>query len=543
MNTGRMIQRMAGVTTVVFCTSLAALDLPAAEFYVDSQNGSDQAAGTSPETAWLSLAPVNRNIFEPGDRILLKAGSRFRGQLKPHGSGSLVKPLGSGSLVDADVRPIVIDRFGDGPRPRIDGEGVMPATVHLFNVEYWEIHNLEITNLGKERQPRRRGVLVEIEDFGTAHHIQLHDLYIHDVNGSLVKQRGGGSAIKWQNRGRTKRSRFDGLLIDGCHLARCERNGINAGGYTRRNDWYPSLNVVIRNNLLEQIPGDGIVPIGCDGALVEHNVMRDCPRLLSEGEAAAGIWPWSSDNTVIQYNEVSDHKAPWDAQGFDSDWNCRNTLIQYNYSHDNQGGFLLVCNAGHVNMPANIGNIGTVVRYNISVNDGLRPHPTPQKGMFSPTFHISGPCRNTRIYNNLIYITKKPDPEIDRTILEMDNWGGPWPQNTDFWNNIFYTEEQTSYEYGEATGTVFDGNLYFGAHRNRPEDRRGILADPMFVGSDRLTPGRGGLTRFRLTPDSPCIGNGRKVSESGGLDFFGGSLPNDRGPSIGPIEPMPATRP
>ena len=26
--------------------------------------------------------------------------------------------------------------------------------------------------------------------------------------------------------------------------------------------------------------------------------------------------------------------------------NCNNTIIQYNYSHDNEGGFLLICNTG-----------------------------------------------------------------------------------------------------------------------------------------------------------------------------------------------------
>lgn len=529
-----MSLRLAALSAVLFCPTLADYRTSAAEFYVDSQTGSDQATGRSHETAWKSLDAVNGRVFKPGDRILFKAGSLLRGQLKPQGSGS---------LVDGKPTPIVIDRYGDGPRPRIDGRGVMPATVHLFNVEYWELRNLEITNQGENRQPRRRGVLVEIEDFGTAHHIQLHDLSIHDVNGSLVKKQGGGSAIMWQNRGRRMRSRFDGLLIEGCHLARCERNGINASGYTRRSDWYPSLNVVIRNNLLEQIPGDGIVPIGCDGAVIEHNRMRDCPRLLPEGEAAAGIWPWSSDNTVIQYNEVSDHKAPWDAQGFDSDWNCRHTLIQYNYSHDNEGGFLLICNNGGRSMPYNIGNVGTVVRYNVSVNDGLRPQPTPREGMFSPTLHISGPCRDTQIYNNLIYITKKPDPEIDRTLLKMDNWGGPWPKNTAFWNNIFYTEEETSYEYGEATGTVFDCNLYFGTHRNRPEDPHAILSDPQFVAVEVPAPGREGLARFRLKPTSPGIGKGRTVADSGDLDFDGRSLPRSQSPSVGPFEPAPSAQP
>ena len=72
--------------------------------------------------------------------------------------------------------------------------------------------------------------------------------------------------------------------------------------------------------------------------------MRDCPDVLPMTEAAAGIWPWSCDNTTIQFNEVYGHKAPWDAQGFDADYNCNNTIIQYNYSHDNYGGLVLVCN-------------------------------------------------------------------------------------------------------------------------------------------------------------------------------------------------------
>ncbi|WP_259300774.1 right-handed parallel beta-helix repeat-containing protein [Phocaeicola plebeius] len=83
---------------------------------------------------------------------------------------------------------------------------------------------------------------------------------------------------------------------------------------------------IVRNNVIERVPGDGIVPIGCDSTLIEYNLMCDSPDILPMTEAA-GIWPWSCDNTIIQYNEVWGHKAPWDAQGFDSDYNCQNTLI------------------------------------------------------------------------------------------------------------------------------------------------------------------------------------------------------------------------
>lgn len=499
----------------------------AATYHVDAKTGDDGKDGLSPETAWRSLDKVNATTLQPGDRLLFKAGTAYSGQLKP---------LGSGSMVDGKPNPIVIDRYGEGDRPRIDGEGEFPCALYLFNVELIKVCGLEITNTGAKPQPGRRGVHIHIKDFGTARHIVLSDLYIHDVNGSCVKkQKGGGGAILWQNEGAEKKSRFDGLLIENCHLVRCTRNGMNSKGYSNREQWYPNLNVVVRGNLLEEIPGDGIVPIACDGALIERNVMRDCPRLLPKGEAAAGIWPWSSDNTIIQFNEVSDHKAPWDAQGFDSDWNCRNTLIQYNYSHDNEGGFLLICNNGGSKPPKNIGNEGTTVRYNISVNDGLRPQPT-HKGMFSPTFHISGPCKNTRIYNNIIYVNRKPNDKIDATVVRMDNWGGPWPIDTRIMNNIFFAEDAVGYTYGKAKGLVFEGNVYYGKHNDAPDDARAVREDPGFIDAGSAPQGIDSLDGYKLKKGSPCVDAGTPVKDNGGRDFWGARIDEGGPANIGASE-------
>ncbi len=479
----------------------------ATTYHVDSGSGDDANPGTAVSKPFRSLDRVNRLTLGPGDALLFKAGSRYAGQLKPAGRG-------------AEGAPIRIGRYGGEARPRFDGEGKVRETVYLYNMEYVEVEDLEVTNTGPERKPGRRGVAVHIKDFGTARGIVLRRLYVHDVNGSIYKKKGGGSAILWRNEGKEKKSRFDGLLIEDCHLKRCTRNGINARGYTNRADWHPSLNVVVRGCLLEEIPGDGIVPIGCDGALIEHNVMRDCPRQLELGDAAAGIWPWSSDNTVIQFNEVSDHKAPWDAQGFDSDWNCRNTVIQYNYSHDNEGGFLLICNSGGSPMPRNIGNRGTIVRYNVSVNDGLRAV-GKHKG-FSPTFHISGPCHGNTIHNNLIVVPRKPAGKIDRKILKMDNWGGPWPVDTLFANNILHVEDTASFQFGKDKKTVFRNNVFFGRFNNMPKDEGAIMKDPRF---ERLL--RGGekgfdvLKAFRLKNGSPCIGAALPIPGHGGRDLFG----------------------
>jgi len=217
--------------------------------------------------------------------------------------------------------------------------------------------------------------------------------------------------------------------------------------------------VVIKGNVIEKVPGDGIVVIGTDGALVEGNLLRDFPDTLPEGDAAAGIWPWSADNTLIQHNEVSGHKAKWDGQGFDSDFNSIGTIIQYNYSHDNYGGFLLVCNNGEkYKQDKNIGTIKTIIRGNVSINDGIRPYPT-HKGMFSPTFHITGPVENTHIYDNLIIIPKKAEG-VDNTLVDIDNWGGPWPMNTLLEDNEIYFEDDIKISLKEIKDLIFKNNTF-----------------------------------------------------------------------------------
>ncbi len=105
--------------------------------------------------------------------------------------------------------------------------------------------------------------------------------------------------------------------------------------------------------------------------------MKNCPKTLPESEACDGIWPWCSDNTVVQFNVVSDHKSIIDGYAYDSDWGCRNSVFQYNLSYNNDGGFMLVI--GTDGWPEDWcvnGNIETKVRYNVSINDGLRNYLT-----------------------------------------------------------------------------------------------------------------------------------------------------------------------
>ncbi|QBY04239.1 right-handed parallel beta-helix repeat-containing protein [Thalassotalea sp. HSM 43] len=435
--------RIILLTMLFALTSQFAL---AETYYVDSHKGNDNNSGTQKNKAWKSIYKVNQQTFKAGDKVLFKSGSVFTGALEPKGNGEKNKP-------------IIIDSYGKGAKPKIHGQGWKQHTLLLKNIEYWQVNNLFITNLGKQPQPRRTGVTIEANNIGELHGIVLNKLIIGHINGVLKKKQGGGHGILVRSTGDETQSRFIDLQLTNNYIHNSARNGIGFKGYANRKKWFPSLGVIIRGNLIEKVPGDGIVVVGTDGALIEGNILRDFPDTLPEGDAAAGIWPWSADNTLVQYNEVSGHKAKWDGQGFDADWNSVGTIIQHNYSHDNYGGFLLVCNNGNkYKQDINIGTLRTIVRGNVSVNDGIRPYPT-FKGMFSPTFHLTGPIEDTQIYDNLIIIPKKGD-KVDNTLVEMDNWGGPWPINTLFENNQIYFEDELQIKLKDIKDVLFKKNHF-----------------------------------------------------------------------------------
>lgn len=407
---------------------------------------------------WKSLDALKPRQFGPGDRILLRRGCVWTGQLAFQGSG-------------AEGAPIVVAAYDRGPRPRIDGAGQVQDAVLIKNQQYIELRDLEITNLGPAPAVRR-GVHIWLDNFGTARHIAVSDLFIHDVNGDNGPKDNGG--IIWRTSGAVTPSRFDGLLIERNIVWKVDRSAIAAqSAFFDRRRWFPSLNVVIRDNLVADIGGDGIVPWASDGALIEHNIARDCNQRA--GSYNAGIWPWSCDNTIVRLNEASFTRTLKDGQGFDADYNSRNTLIELNYSHDNEGGFLLICTPRHDDPASMITNIGVEVRYNISRHDKAR------------TFHVSGPVENVRIHNNAVWIA----PGDIVNLLQLSNWKG-WPNGVEFLSNRFYAEGTARYGYairnfddgsyeiapgfGPATAVRFEGNTYLGEHVNRPEDAAAITA-------------------------------------------------------------------
>ena len=147
-------------------------------YYIDSNGGSDANNGTNSGTPWQTLTNVNTKTFQPGDRIFLKSGSVWAGQLSPKGSGIA-------------GNPIIVNMYGGTVKPRIEGEGtITTGVVYLLNQEFWEINNIEITNNAASQAYNRRGVLISVSLADSViHHIYLKNLWVHDIMGTLGRIR------------------------------------------------------------------------------------------------------------------------------------------------------------------------------------------------------------------------------------------------------------------------------------------------------------------------------------------------------------------
>ena len=255
---------LAGYMGVLNLTACAPTGSTA--YYMDPVEGDDNHSGRSPREAWKSLERVRDITFMPGEQLLLKRGSTFKGQLEICARGTAGQPA-------------IVGAYGDEtlPKPCIVGDDTSLYAVRVFNSEYVTVRDLEIVNTGKQPLPLRTGLKIECRDYGVARNIRIDGLTIRDVNGSPVKALGGGSGIYIVNGGDKTRSCFDSLVIENCHILRCTRNALIWAGYYDRRNWFPSKHTVVRGNLIEEVPGDGIVPIGCDSTLIEYNVMRNCP--------------------------------------------------------------------------------------------------------------------------------------------------------------------------------------------------------------------------------------------------------------------------
>lgn len=482
-------------------------------YYVDSINGSDNNSGTSENTPWKTLNKVGSVTYGPGNQILFKSGGSWSGQLTLKGSGS------SGS-------PIILSKYGTGANPILDGAGAS-YTISLNNQQYWEIRYIDIQN-NATTDASRIGLYVTATDAGTLNHIYIQYVNFYNIrskapNYSPGSHESAGSftgGVVGRIFGNKTPTRFNDFKLENCTFKNTDRNmfyffdspwyndselGMSGGSGAMFN----STNVRVANNYAVNIPGTGTCLCSCDGAVIEYNTLDNCQYNVPSNVAGVAASIWSSQNCIYQYNEVMNTHGTADGQSFDNDGACRGCIFQYNYSHDNNGGFFLVCSDSTCKV------FDSVCRYNISQND--------KTGIFD---HRPYSYRS-QIYNNTIYLKSGLSVPMFRT--DTSSKGG----TASFYNNIFYNKGSNmgtgTSPYGSFT---WSNNVYYGNFKTTPNDSNKLTSDPQLASPGSGGSGRSTTEGYKLKSTSPCINTGTTITNNGGKDYFGGTLYNgspDRG--------------
>ena len=473
-------------------------------YYVDSVYGSDKADGLSRQTAFRSVERANQVLLAAGDALLFKAGCTFVGTLKPQ---------------RADKEGVVtIGRYGVGDKPVIVGTGEVA-------VELTDVCGIDLVDLAITNPDGAYGVRILNEAGGEMQHLHVVNCHIYNVYGDHDRFWINTGGIVMTS-GHENPGWFRDLLIQDNHIEDVCRTGVILHTFwsnrpwktwadneyvSDTENWWPSYEVVWRGNLIERPAGDAMVLIGAIDPLMEWNTAYHVMNDPKAPCANAGIWPQSTENCVVQYNEVAYAHKPEgcnDAQGFDVDLSCRNTLIQYNYSHDNEGGFLLLCELGKT---AEYGYRGTVVRNNLSVNDGNT------KGEL---FALVGPVRGATIENNTIYSSGN----VDRIIEVWTGDGTDQAADITFRNNLFISNGKDNF-FNVCNGEnfVFENNAYWGTHTDAPAGEIDpSVFDPRLQKDGESGEGRLAAANYVPLPDSPALTGGKPNNQfPSAVDFFG----------------------
>jgi hypothetical protein len=457
-------------------------------YYVDSKTGNNANNGQSESAPFKTLGKIVELVksgFQPRTKVLLRSGCVFEENL-------VLKNLNGTA-----ERPFILDRYGNGDRPTISGSGDYAVLIQDDNLRF---RNIRITN-----KSGTRGILVQAQykGAGVFRNIEITGCLVEAVNwagnaafegvnpASLdVEAIAQGTRFSTKEYGgiiletATTKSQgpcwYENIFITNNTIRQVCRSGILVTGKWGQRDapgsglneyvddnhrWYPHRNIIIQGNDLSYIGGDGVILMGSTDSYIDHNRCFHANFLGRQGQASAGLWPYSSTNIVMQYNEVA---CTWlahgsaDGEGLDVDMACKNTLVQYNYVHHNAGGGILLCNTTEGD------HTGTIIRNNVFYNN---------KGSYRGSLMtVSGNVSAVEVYNNIILQT-----EATTNFLLSDDWPKSGKsKNVRFRNNIFTSTIpiSPSFVFNNMENPTFVNNLFHRVGTAYSVDEAPLQYDP-----------------------------------------------------------------
>jgi hypothetical protein len=305
-----------------------------ADFYLDSRSGNDTAIGTK-EHPWQTLHRLDHVVFQPGDSVLFKCGSRFEGGFEVNQSGTA-------------SAPITFKAYGDGPAPRftnphsdvLNGNAIRVNASHII-VEGMFFERCPINPVAADIRTLGAVFLTTNADYDIVRHCEMtqtpigitvygqHDLvthnYIHDDNEPIKSHWGPMCVVVCSSHEEISYNRF----INYC--APSDAYGHDGGAIEINDRSLPKVDVLIHHNLslrnqgfIEWVgqlpPGEarflagspgaaqldgGVGPVNQDHFVIHHNVCMDYQSFLGFTGPCTNIRV--ENNTVVR---VLAHKQP-----------------------------------------------------------------------------------------------------------------------------------------------------------------------------------------------------------------------------------------
>jgi len=265
------------------------------------------------------------------------------------------------------------------------------TVLSLFNQEYWQIDSLDLSGASTY------GIFVS-GDQGTLHHIDLSNLYVHDVKGGELKNKDNGLVVVGPGGPNVV---FQDVLVDGVIAAHTNQwAGILLGGgnYAYKQDAQLNSHMIVRNSSVQDVYGDGIILFRDSDSLIETSTAWQTGMQPTQNIGTPNaIWTWTCTDCTVQDNEAFLTDSPGvDGGAYDIDWdNTRNT-VQRNYAHDTQGYCFAVFAAGYVTSES-------VVRDNLCIDNGLSPRLAALQGAVYLLTWNGGVIRGLKMEHNIIH--------------------------------------------------------------------------------------------------------------------------------------------
>jgi len=503
-------------------------------FYVRT-GGNDGRSGLSPEQAWRTIGRVNREDFEPGDRILFEGGSRFEGTI-------VLGPGDSG----IEGKRITLSSFG-GKAACVDGGDA--GALLADSCDHLTVEKLSFRGNGRKGGNTAEGVFISRSRFVKIDSVEVSG-FQHSGLRLHICDDAGITQVHAHDNG------FAGIHVTGTTVwdtARYDNHRLYVGYCIAENN--PGDPSVTDNH-----SGSGILASSVEGGIIEYcEAFGNGWDMPWNGNGPVGIWIWDSRDFIIQYCVSHDNRSAPDAAdggGFDFDGGVSRSILQYCLSYGNQGPGIGLFEFG-AGKPWH----DNTVRYNISLDDG-------KNGQGSVAIwrgEAGGSIRNCEIYNNTFYNSNPDGPSL----CVMNNWEG-----FHFRNNVFVFNGPFLMRGKKLKNEKFENNCYWnlagstefldypdmqawaGATGNEIRNGKiaGLYADPGLqkpgnipLISPLLLSG-GFHYRYMPAADSPLIDAGLDMKKSFGIDpgsrdIAGNPVPQGRAFDIGAVERVPSGKP